>query len=136
MIYLDYSANTPADRTVLAAFLEAEQAYIGNPNSTHPAGRAAKAEMDGNPCPDCDVGILTGSENALHHFGPLYSVPPRGGADGGDGFRCVLTPPAPTGDQTGDARQNAGEGFSPSLLMVRSASLSKQKQIAPFYLSC
>ena len=46
MIYLDYSANTPADRTVLAAFSEAEQVYIGNPNSTHPAGRTAKAEMD------------------------------------------------------------------------------------------
>ena len=46
MIYLDYSANTPADRTVLAAFSEAEQVYIGNPNSTHPAGRAAKTEMD------------------------------------------------------------------------------------------
>lgn len=46
MIYLDYSANTPADRAVLAAFIEAEQVYIGNPNSTHPAGRTAKAEMD------------------------------------------------------------------------------------------
>ena len=45
MIYLDYSAHTPADPAVLAAFCQAEQAYIGNPNSTHPAGRAAREEM-------------------------------------------------------------------------------------------
>lgn len=45
MIYLDYSANTPADPTVLDAFLHTEQSFIGNPNSTHPAGRAAAAEM-------------------------------------------------------------------------------------------
>ena len=40
MIYLDYSANTPADPAVLEAFLRAEQTYIGNPNSNHPAGQA------------------------------------------------------------------------------------------------
>ncbi len=45
MIYLDYSANTPADPAVLKAFYQAEQTYIGNPNSTHPAGQAAQAEM-------------------------------------------------------------------------------------------
>ena len=45
MIYLDYSANTPADPAVLDAFCRTEQAYIGNPNSAHPAGRAAQAEM-------------------------------------------------------------------------------------------
>lgn len=45
MIYLDYSANTPADPAVLAAFCAAEQNYIGNPNSTHCAGRAAREEM-------------------------------------------------------------------------------------------
>lgn len=45
MIYLDYSANTPADPEVLRAFLETEQRYIGNPNSTHCAGRAAQREM-------------------------------------------------------------------------------------------
>ena len=39
MIYLDYSANTPADPAVLEAFYRTEQTYIGNPNSTHPAGR-------------------------------------------------------------------------------------------------
>lgn len=45
MIYLDYSANTPADPAVLEAFCKAEQTYIGNPNSTHCAGRAAHEEM-------------------------------------------------------------------------------------------
>ena len=45
MIYLDYSANTPADPAVLDAFCQAERRYIGNPNSTHPAGQAAQAEM-------------------------------------------------------------------------------------------
>ena len=45
MIYLDYSANTPADPAVLDAFYQTEQLYFGNPNSTHPAGQAAQAEM-------------------------------------------------------------------------------------------
>ena len=45
MIYLDYSANTPADPAVLEAFCQTERQFIGNPNSTHPAGRAAQAEM-------------------------------------------------------------------------------------------
>ena len=45
MIYLDYSANTPADPAVLAAFCETERAYPGNPNSAHPAGQAARAEL-------------------------------------------------------------------------------------------
>ena len=45
MIYLDYSANTSADPAVLEAFYRTEQTYIGNPNSTRPAGQAAQAEM-------------------------------------------------------------------------------------------
>ena len=45
MIYFDYSANTPADPAVLDAFYHTERRYIGNPNSTHPAGQAARAEM-------------------------------------------------------------------------------------------
>ncbi len=45
MIYLDYSTNTPVDPAVLDAFCRTEQTYIGNPNSAHPAGRAAQAEM-------------------------------------------------------------------------------------------
>lgn len=46
MIYLDYTANTPADPVVLNAFIAAEQRYIANPNSTHIAGQQARAEMD------------------------------------------------------------------------------------------
>lgn len=46
MIYLDYSANTPADPTVLETFCRTESAYPGNPNSTHPAGQAAREELD------------------------------------------------------------------------------------------
>lgn len=45
MIYLDYSANTPVDPVVLETFLRTEQAYIGNPNSSHLVGQAARAEM-------------------------------------------------------------------------------------------
>ena len=45
MIYLDYSANTPADAAVLDAFVQTERRFIGNPNSTHPAGQAAQKEM-------------------------------------------------------------------------------------------
>jgi cysteine desulfurase len=46
MIYLDYSANTPADPSVLEAFFQTEQTYLGNPNSNHPAGLAARREME------------------------------------------------------------------------------------------
>lgn len=46
MIYLDYSANTPADPAVLARFVETEGQYIGNPNSKHNAGKAANVLLD------------------------------------------------------------------------------------------
>lgn len=45
VIYLDYSANTPADPAVLEAFCKAEQSFPANPNSTHCAGQAAHKEM-------------------------------------------------------------------------------------------
>ena len=45
MIYLDYSANTPADPAVLEAFMLTENAFIGNPNSAHPAGEAARKKL-------------------------------------------------------------------------------------------
>lgn len=45
MIYLDYSANTPADRAVLDTFVKTEQDYMGNPNSAHPAGQAAHERL-------------------------------------------------------------------------------------------
>lgn len=46
MIYLDYSANTPADPRVLDRFCTVERSCIGNANSHHQAGAAAKAEID------------------------------------------------------------------------------------------
>ncbi len=46
MIYLDYSANTPADERVLERFCAVERACIGNANSHHQAGETAKAEID------------------------------------------------------------------------------------------
>ena len=46
MIYLDYAANAPVEAPVLDAFLTAEQTFVGNPNSNHPAGQAALAAME------------------------------------------------------------------------------------------
>ena len=46
MIYLDYSANTPVDARVLEQFCAVERRCIGNANSHHQAGSAAKAEID------------------------------------------------------------------------------------------
>ena len=46
MIYLDYSANTPADSRVLERFCEAERSCPGNANSRHQAGRDAKLVID------------------------------------------------------------------------------------------
>ena len=46
MIYLDYSANTPVDERVLEQFCAVERRCIGNANSHHQAGSAAKAEID------------------------------------------------------------------------------------------
>lgn len=45
MIYLDYSANTPADPCVIARFAETERDFFGNPNSKHGAGRAAETKL-------------------------------------------------------------------------------------------
>ena len=46
MIYLYYSANTPVDARVLEQFCAVERRCIGNANSHHQAGSAAKAEID------------------------------------------------------------------------------------------
>ena len=46
MIYLDYSANTPVDARVLEQLCAVERRCIGNANSHHQAGSAAKAEID------------------------------------------------------------------------------------------
>ncbi len=45
MIYLDYSAHTPADPGALECFCKYEREFIGNANSAHSAGRAANDEM-------------------------------------------------------------------------------------------
>ena len=45
MIYLDYSANTPVDPAVLETFVQTEKAFVGNPNSAHPAGSAAREKL-------------------------------------------------------------------------------------------
>lgn len=41
-IYLDYSADTPTDRSVLECYCEIVQKFHANPNSTHSLGRSAK----------------------------------------------------------------------------------------------
>lgn len=46
MIYLDYSAHTPADSLVLERFAAVTNEFPGNPNSTHMAGHRAKQEQD------------------------------------------------------------------------------------------
>ena len=46
MIYLDYSANTPAAPGVLERFCEVERSCPGNANSRHQAGREAKRVID------------------------------------------------------------------------------------------
>lgn len=46
MIYLDYSATTPANREVVDTFSKVCLDYIGNPNSLHKLGVEAKRLMD------------------------------------------------------------------------------------------
>lgn len=46
MIYLDYAANHPSEEAAIHRFCEAERSFCGNVNSTHPAGEAARAEME------------------------------------------------------------------------------------------
>lgn len=46
MIYLDYSATTPVEQTVIDTFNKVTMEYIGNPNSTHALGRSARELMD------------------------------------------------------------------------------------------
>jgi len=46
MVYLDYSATTPASKEVLDTFVKASEKYIGNPNSLHKLGTDAKNLID------------------------------------------------------------------------------------------
>jgi cysteine desulfurase len=50
MVYLDYTANTPASEEVLARFCAVERQYIGNANALHTAGRQAAQEMERVTC--------------------------------------------------------------------------------------
>ena len=45
MIYMDYAANTPVDYEVMNCFVEENNRYIANPNSSHRLGREAKARL-------------------------------------------------------------------------------------------
>lgn len=45
MIYLDYAANHPVEKVALDCFYQTELHFPGNPNSSHPAGRAAMEEQ-------------------------------------------------------------------------------------------
>ena len=46
MIYLDYSATTPTDESVLNSYIETTKEIIGNPNSLHKLGLEAKKLID------------------------------------------------------------------------------------------
>ena len=46
MIYLDYSATTPANKEVVDTFSKVSLNYIGNPNSLHKLGVEARKLMD------------------------------------------------------------------------------------------
>lgn len=45
MVYLDYTANTPAEEAVLDCFCQTERSFIGNANSAHEAGSRAAARQ-------------------------------------------------------------------------------------------
>ena len=62
MIYLDYSANTPVDPAVLEVFLQTENTYIGNPNSDHTAGLAARAMLEKTTCSIAELLCVQPSE--------------------------------------------------------------------------
>ncbi|MFT3950924.1 MAG: cysteine desulfurase family protein [Oscillospiraceae bacterium] len=63
MIYLDYAAHTAADKLVTEAFCGAD--WIGNPNSAHVAGRAAKHAID---AATAEIATLLGAKpNEIIH---------------------------------------------------------------------
>ena len=53
MIYLDYSATTPVNDSVVDTYVKVCKEYIGNPNSLHKLGIEAKRYMEsGGLVPD------------------------------------------------------------------------------------
>ncbi len=61
MIYLDYAANHPSGEAVLKRFCEVEHTFAGNANSSHPAGEAAREEMERITA---SISSLLGAEGA------------------------------------------------------------------------
>ena len=59
MIYLDYSANTPADSAVLDAFCAAERRFTANPNAAHALGQEARRAMEQTTA---SIAALLGAE--------------------------------------------------------------------------
>ena len=62
MIYLDYSATTPVDDRVLDTFVKVTKDYIGNPNSLHELGVAAKKLIDASTKQIADILRVKESE--------------------------------------------------------------------------
>ena len=46
MVYLDYAANTPVDKSVLDLYYDVTLKYFANPNSIHKLGQEAKKLID------------------------------------------------------------------------------------------
>ena len=87
MIYLDYSANTPVDARVLEQFCAVERRCIGNANSHHQAGSAAKAEIDAATIKIASLLgvqpaeiIYTSGASEANNFALKGSLPPCGQA--------------------------------------------------------
>ncbi|MBO5138930.1 MAG: cysteine desulfurase [Bacilli bacterium] len=63
MIYLDYSATTKTDESVLDTFIKASREYLGNPNSLHKLGLESKKLIDAST--KQITGILKIKENEI-----------------------------------------------------------------------
>ena len=88
IIYLDYSATTPADKEVVDTFSKVSLDYIGNPNSLHKLGLESKKLMDASvkqvanllKVKDDEVIFTSGASesNNLAIFGVINRYPNRG----------------------------------------------------------
>ena len=88
IIYLDYSATTPANSEVVDTFSKVSLDYIGNPNSLHKLGIEAKKLMDASVkqiasllgVKETEVIFTSGASesNNLAVFGAINKYPNRG----------------------------------------------------------